>query len=109
MKKLYLLFLVFSCAPEKETIINNVPVFESIQYITLTNENTDGGSQIAFHLSGIGQNSMEFCYCQELCQREFIVVSELEFNRDTTEYRYKINLDDEFQTASSSDWCTLFN
>lgn len=109
MKKIILLLLLVSCSPERETAVNSEPVFESIRYITLTNENTEGGSQLAYHLSGISAEGMEFCFCQDLCKREFIVVSELEFNRDTTDYRYKINLDDEFQTASSSDWCTRFN
>lgn len=109
MKYLIALLLFISCANEQETRSVDPIVFEPISYITLTNENTGGGSQRAYHLSGISEESLIFCFCQELCEREFIVVSALEFNEDTTNFRYKINLDDDFQTVSSSDWCTRYN
>jgi hypothetical protein len=97
-----------ACATEEENYAANPTVFEPIQYITLTNENTGGGSQIAYVLSGTSQDGLTFCFCQEECTREFVVVAELEFNSGTTDFRYKINLDDDFQTGSSRDWCTRF-
>jgi len=66
------------------------------------------GSQIVYSLSGLNESDLIFCYCQEECLRELIVVSELEFNADTTDFRYKINLNDNFQTKSSRDWCTRY-
>ena len=108
MKKLLFCLLLVSCASDEINYTPGDVVFEPVSYITLTNENTGGGSQIAYHLSGLNEQDLIFCFCQEEGSRELIVVSELEFNPDTTDFRYKINLDDDFQTKSSTDWCTRY-
>ena len=108
MRYLLLFLVIFSCATEEESYTSIPPTFKPVQFITLTNENTGGGSQIAYHLSGISEESLVFCFCQEECTREYVIVSALEFNEDTTDFRYKINLEEDFQIASTRDWCTRY-
>jgi len=108
LKKLLYCLILISCTNEKIDSSTTKVGYESISYITLTNENTDGGSQIAYHLSGLNEQDLIFCFCQEECSIELIVVSELEFNPDTTDFRFKLSLDDDFKTKSSRDWCTRY-
>jgi len=51
LKKLLFCLLLVSCASDEINYTPGDVVFEPVSYITLTNENTGGGSQIAYHLS----------------------------------------------------------
>ena len=108
MRYLLLCLILLSCAVEEENYSSNPVTFKPVQFITLTNENTGGGSQIAYHLSGISEEGLVFCFCLEECTREYVTVAALEFNEDTTDFRYKIDLDEDFQTGSIRDWCTRY-
>jgi hypothetical protein len=105
---LFVLFLV-SCTAKDEDYDAIPGEFLPINYITLTNESTNGGSQIAYMLSGYNAENLNFCFCQQGCSREIIVVAALEFNNDTKAFRYKLALGDAFKMDSSSDWCTRYN
>jgi hypothetical protein len=109
MRYLMICLWVLACSTQEEKDTPTPVTFEGVDFITLTNENTNGGSQIAYHLSGISPESLIFCFCQDSCSREFVVVAALEFNADTANFRYKISLKDNFQTASTTDWCTRYN
>jgi len=87
MKKMHFCLLLTSCISEEISNISSIVEFQSISYITFTNENTGGGSQKVYHLSGFNESDV-FCYWQEECSKELIVVSELEFNADTTDFWY---------------------
>ena len=109
MKRILIVLLLVSCT-KKEKDYEAIPgEFLSIEYITLTNESTNGGSQIAYMLSGYSEESLNFCFCQEECSRELITVAALEFNNDTRAFRYKLKLSDAFTTKSTTDWCTRYN
>lgn len=108
----YLLLLLhlglLSCATEEKSYAPNPVTFQAVEFVTLTNENTGGGSQIAYHLNGISEESLVFCFCLEECTREFVQVAALEFNEDTNSFRYKIKLGEDFQSGSTRDWCTRY-
>jgi hypothetical protein len=108
MKKIifYLSIFIFSCSSNETNEVINKISFKKVNYITLTNETNDGGSQKAYLVSGISVDQAEFCFCDVNCTREIFVVSELEFNSDSTNFRYKKEIDDTFITKSSRDWCT---
>ena len=105
MKKIifYLSIFIFSCSSNETNEVINKISFKKVNYITLNN---DGGSQKAYLISGISVDQAEFCFCDVNCTREIFVVSELEFNSDSTNFRYKKEIDDTFITKSSRDWCT---
>ena len=111
MKKLILLLslIIVSCSSSDEYESAESPVFEYITYMTLTNENTGGGSQKAYLSSGVSEEQALFCYCNAQCSREVIEVYEIQRNEGTNELRYKINPSDNFTTISYKDWCTKFN
>ena len=77
--------------------------------MTLTNENTDGGSQKAYLSSGVIEEQALFCYCNELFSYEIISVYEIQRNEGTNEIRYKISPSDDYKTTSYKDWCTKYN
>ncbi len=59
MKKLILLLslIIISCSSSDDEYENaESPVFEYITYMTLTNENTGGGSQKAYLSSGVTED-----------------------------------------------------
>jgi len=106
MKYGYLLFgLLLSCQTEKE-YQGEYTEFENVNYVTLTNETTDGGSQIGYLKSGFLESNAVFCFCDINCSRTLISVSELQFNEGTSDFRYKENLSDAWVVKSSKDWCT---
>ena len=111
MKKLILLLslIIVSCSSSDEYENAESPVFEYITYMTLTNENTGGGSQKAYLSSGVTEAQALFCFCNDLCSREIIEVYEIQRNEGTNELRYKINPSDNFTIISYKDWCTKFN
>ena len=112
MKKLILLLslIIISCSSSDDEYENaESPVFEYITYMTLTNENTGGGSQKAYLSSGVTEAQALFCFCNDLCSREIIEVYEIQQNEGTNELRYKINPSDNFTIISYKDWCTKFN
>ena len=108
MKKIIFILsiFIFGCSSNETNETINQISFEKADYITLTNETNDGGSQKAYLVSGISVDQAEFCFCDVNCTREIFVVSELEFNSDSTNFRYKKNINDTFTTKSSRDWCT---
>jgi hypothetical protein len=77
--------------------------------MTLTNENTGGGSQKAYLSSGVIEEQALFCYCNELFSYEIISVYEIQRNEGTNEIRYKINPSDDYKTISYKNWCTKYN
>ncbi|MDA8558684.1 hypothetical protein N9K87_02535 [Flavobacteriaceae bacterium] len=77
--------------------------------MTLTNENTDGGSQKAYLSSGVIEEQALFCYCNELFSYEIISVYEIQRNEGTNEIRYKISPSDDYKTISYKNWCTKYN
>ena len=111
MKKLILLLslIIVSCSSSDEYENAESPVFEYITYMTLTNENTGGGSQKAYLSSGVTEAQALFCFCNDLCSREIIKAHEIQQNQDANEIRYKINPSDNYTTVSYKDWCTKSN
>jgi hypothetical protein len=111
MKKIILLLtlVVMSCGSDETSDYTQTFTFEKVNYVTLTNENTGGGSQKAYLSSSISESQAEFCFCNENCSREIIKVSEIEINEGTNEFRYKITPSDTFKTISYKDWCTKYN
>ena len=112
MKKLTLLLslIIISCSSSDEEFeVAESTQFKYINYMTLTNENTGGGSQKAYLSSGVTEEQALFCYCNELCSREIISVYEIQRNEGTNEIRYKINPSDDYKTISYKDWCTKYN
>ena len=112
MKKLILLLslIIISCSSSDDEFEGaEGSEFKNITYITLTNENTGGGSQKAYLSSGVTEEQALFCYCNALCSREIIEVYEIQRNEGTNELRYKINPSDNFTIISYKDWCTKSN
>ena len=106
VKSLMITLLLICCSEEKTSVALSSPSFVTVTYLTLTNENTEGGSQFAYLQSDVTEDLAIFCFCLESCSREIINVFALEYNEDTTEFRFKFNPSDEFQYKSSRDWCT---
>ena len=112
MKKLTLLLslIIVSCSSSDEEFeVAESTQFKYINYMTLTNENTDGRSQKAYLSSGVIEEQALFCYCNELFSYEVISVYEIQRNEGTNEIRYKINPSDDYKTISYKDWCTKYN
>ena len=106
MRYLSFCFLLFLSCESETTYDTELSSYETINFITLTNETTGGGSQKAYLQAGLTESEAIFCYCQQSCSRTFIVVAALEFNSGTTKFRYKENLNSEFVEESYQDWCT---
>ena len=112
MKKLTLLLslIIVSCSSSDEEFeVAESTQFKYINYMTLTNENTDGGSQKAYLSSGVIEEQALFCYCNELFSYEVISVYEIQRNEGTNEIRYKISPSDDYKTISYKNWCTKYN
>ena len=112
MKKLTLLLslIIVSCtSSDEEFEVAESTQFKYINYMTLTNENTDGGSQKAYLSSGVIEEQALFCYCNELFSYEIISVYEIQRNEGTNEIRYKISPSDDYKTISYKNWCTKYN
>tara|TARA_B110000091_G_C13722040_1_gene435213 strand:- start:191 stop:391 length:201 start_codon:yes stop_codon:yes gene_type:complete len=65
MKKLVLILIVIfaGCSnPDKDAYVAESSSFENINYITLTNENIDGGSQIVYVKIGLTEDDVKFCF-----------------------------------------------
>ena len=71
-------------------------------------ENTGGGSQFVYLKSGISESSADICYCDASCSKEIIVVSDLQFDQQSLNFRFKKTPSDNYTTRSSIDWCTRF-
>ena len=110
MKKIILLLtlITISCSSDETSDYTQAFSYEKINYITLTNENTGGGSQKAYLSSNTFESQAEFCFCDENCSREIIEVATIEINEGTNEFRYKIKLSDDFITETTNNWCTRF-
>ena len=112
MKKLILLLslIIISCSSSDDEFESaEGSEFKNITYITLTNENTGGGSQKAYLSSGVTEAQALFCFCNDLCSREIIEAYEMQQNQDANEIRHKINPSDNYITVSYKDWCTKSN
>ena len=112
MKKLILLLslIIISCSSSDDEFESaEGSEFKNITYITLTNENTGGGSQKAYLSSGVTEAQALFYFCNDLCSREIIKAHEIQQNQDANEIRYKINPSDNYTTVSYKDWCTKSN
>ena len=75
MKKLWIICLVlFSCSNSEkinDKIYEGNPAgFKDIGFLTITNENTNGGSQVAYLSKGLEMNGVGYCFCQAQCKRE---------------------------------------
>jgi len=110
MKKIILLLtlITMSCSSDETSDYTQTFTFEKVNYVTLTNENTGGGSQKAYLSSSTSESQADFCFCDENCSREIIEVSTIEINEGTNEFRYKIKLSDNFITVTTNNWCTRF-
>ena len=111
MKRYLLLsILLVSCSTSDDDVTANpqTPTYKNVNYVTITNENTGGGSQKAYLSSSTSESQADFCFCDENCSREIIEVSTIEINEGTNEFRYKIKLSDDFITVTTNNWCTRF-
>ncbi len=112
VKKLIPLFLciLISCSSDESSSYEITPSnYKNVDYVTITNESTGGGSQFFYLKSGISESNVDSCYCDDGCSKEIIVVSELQFDNQSMNFRYKISLTDNYTVRSTSDWCTKFN
>ena len=82
--------------------------YKNVNYVTITNETTGGGSQFFYLKSGFSESNAESCYCDDGCSKEIIEVAELQFDDQTMNFRYKLTASDNYTTRSSTDWCTRF-
>jgi len=82
-KNFLLIFLIINSTSDKT--YDSVPFFfEIINYLTITNENTDGGIQTGYLSTEIFGENTNFCFCSPLCSKSFKVVAEIEFNNGTS-------------------------
>ena len=110
MKKLILVLalILASCSSEETSDYTVSYDYEKVNYVTLTNENTGGGSQKAYLTSSTSVDQIKFCYCDENCSREIITVAEIQLNEATNEFRFKKTFSDPFTTMTFNNWCTQF-
>ena len=111
MKRYLLLsILLVSCSTSDDDVTANpqTPTYKNVNYVTITNENTGGGSQFVYLKSGISESSADICYCEASCSKEVIVVSDLQFDQQSLNFRFKKTPSDNYTTRSSIDWCTRF-
>ena len=65
MKRYLLLsILLISCSSSDDDVTANLqtPTYKNVNYVTITNENTGGGSQFVYLKSGISESSADICY-----------------------------------------------
>lgn len=110
MKKLILVLalILASCSSEETSDYTVSYDYEKVNYVTLTNENTDGGSQKAYLTSSTSVDQIKFCYCDENCSIEIITVAEIQLNEATNEFRFKKTFSDPYTTMTFNNWCTQF-
>ena len=107
---LIVIFILASCSSsDKEYAAQEVSSFKSVNYITLTNESTNGGSQIGYLKSGLVEGDVAFCFCDVTCSREIITVFELQYNEDSNDFRFKDKPSDAYTIQTSNNWCTKVN
>ena len=109
MKHLFICFLIFaSCANNDKEYEGNPTEFEDISFLTITNENVDGGSQFAYLTTGLLQDGVVYCFCQLQCSRDSKTVFSLQYNEGTNYLRYKENPSEEYIYYDTSDWCIRY-
>ena len=110
MKYLIPIFLVLiSCSSDDISDYQQVaPTYKNVNYVTITNESTGGGSQFFYIKSDFSESNAESCYCDDGCSKEVIEVAELQFDDQTMNFRYKLTASDNYTTRSTTDWCTRF-
>tara|TARA_B000000477_G_C5989530_1_gene184248 strand:+ start:262 stop:597 length:336 start_codon:yes stop_codon:yes gene_type:complete len=111
MKKLILVLTIIlaSCSSEETSDYTVSYDYEKVNYVTLTNENTGGGSQKAYLTGSTSLDQIKFCYCDENCSREVINVAEIQLNEATNEFRFKKTLSDPYTIITTNNWCTQFD
>tara|TARA_B100000780_G_scaffold63358_2_gene41253 strand:- start:5997 stop:6332 length:336 start_codon:yes stop_codon:yes gene_type:complete len=111
MKKIgiIVLFTFAKCNQSDKEYTSQAPLFENVNYFTLTNETTNGGSQIGYLKSDLKENDVVFCFCDAFCTRKIITVFELLYNKDSIDFRFKVKPNDPFTTKSSKVWCMKVN
>ena len=110
MKKIILVFalILASCSSEETSGYTVSYDYEKVNYVTLTNENTGGGSQKAYLTGSTSLDQIKFCYCDENCSIEIITVAEIQLNEATNEFRFKKTFSDPYTTMTFNNWCTQF-
>ena len=113
MKKLWIIcLLLFSCSNSEkinDKIYEGNPAgFKDIGFLTITNENTNGGSQVAYLSKGLQMNGVAYCFCQSSCTREGKAVFSLQYNEGTNFLRYKLGPSDEYIYFNTSNWCIKY-
>ena len=104
-----ILIVLISCSSDDSPDYQQVdPTYKNVNYVTITNETTGGGSQFFYLKSGFSESNAESCYCDDGCSKEIIEVAELQFDDQTMNFRYKLTASDNYITRSSTDWCTRF-
>lgn len=113
MKKLWIIcLLLFSCSNSdkmNDKMNDGKPAgFKDISFLTITNENTNGGSQVAYLSKGLQMNGVAYCFCQSSCTREGKAVFSLQYNEGTNFLRYKLGPSDEYIYFDTSNWCIKY-
>ena len=104
-----ILLVLISCSSDDSSEYQQVaPTYKNVNYVTITNETTGGGSQFFYLKSGFSESNADSCYCDDGCSKEIIEVAELQFDDQTMNFRYKLTASDNYITRSSTDWCTRF-
>jgi len=109
MKKLWIICLVLvSCSNNDKIYVEKPAEYKDISFLTITNENTNGGSQLAYLSKGLEMNAVAYCYCQAQCKRESKAVFSLQYNEGTKFLRYKLGPSDEYAYFDTSNWCIKY-
>ena len=68
-----ILIVLISCSSDDSTDYQQVaPTYKNVNYVTITNETTGGGSQFFYLKSGFSESNAESCYCDDGCSKEII-------------------------------------
>ncbi|MSP08574.1 MAG: hypothetical protein EXR15_07940 [Chitinophagaceae bacterium] len=109
MKKLWIICLVLvSCSNNDKIYVGKPSGFKDISFLTITNENINGGTQIAYLSKGLPMNGVGYCFCQLQCTREGKTVFSLQYNEGTNFLRYKLGPSEDYINFDTSNWCIKF-
>tara|TARA_B100000963_G_scaffold6948_1_gene5451 strand:+ start:836 stop:1171 length:336 start_codon:yes stop_codon:yes gene_type:complete len=108
--QIFIFFILLSCSSESvDDFQQTAPTYKNVNYVTITNESTGGGSQFFYLKSGFSISDADSCYCDSECSKEVIEVAELQFDDQSMNFRFKLTISDNFTTKSTNDWCTKYN
>ena len=109
MKKLWIICLVLVSCSNSDKIYKEKPSeYKDISFLTITNENTNGGYQVAYLSKGLEMNGVGYCFCQAQCKREGKAVFVLQYNEGNTFLRYKLGSSDYYTYFDTSNWCVKY-